>query len=140
MIINIYNRFEHINFNYNEIINDVCKVFENYNNELSLILINNNEIHKMNKEYRSIDRPTDVLSFESDEEDYIGDIFISIEKVVEQAIEYNHSTNREFAFLLVHGILHLLGYDHMIKEDEEIMFKKQDEIMKELGEKYAKTI
>ena len=97
--------------------------------EVSVIIVNSEEIHSMNKQYRDIDRPTDVLSFEEYEDDYLGEIFICEEKVYEQAISYNHSNEREFAFLLTHGLLHLLGYDHIEKEDEEVMFKKQDELL-----------
>lgn len=140
MIINVYNNYGDLPFSYDEIVNDVEKVFKDYPKEASLILVSLDEIHQMNKTYRYIDRPTDVLSFESGEEEYIGDIFVSIDKVVSQAKDYGHSVTREAAFLLVHGILHLLGYDHMIKEDEIVMFTKQDEIMKELGEKYGKTL
>lgn len=140
MTINIYNNYGELPFNYDDIISDIEKVFENEEKEVSLILVTLDEIHEMNKDYRHIDRPTDVLSFESGEEEYIGDIFVCIEKVISQANDYGHSVTREAAFLVVHGILHLLGYDHMIKEDEEIMFKKQDEIMEKLGGKYGKTI
>ena len=83
----------------------------------------------MNLDFRNIDRPTDVLSFEEQEDDYLGEIFICDEKVYEQAQSYGHSNEREFAFLLTHGLLHLLGYDHIEKEDEVIMFKKQDELL-----------
>lgn len=103
---------------------------------MSLILVDASEIHRMNKEYRGLDRPTDVISFEEDDEEddtYLGDIFICIDKVYEQALAYGHSKEREFAFLLVHGILHLSGYDHIQKEDEIIMFAKQDEILNNLG-------
>ena len=96
---------------------------ENVDNlEFNVIIINNEEIHKINKEYRGIDRPTDVISFALEdykdikyENDYrvLGDIYISIDKVKEQAKEYGHSEKRELAFLAVHGLLHLLGYDHM---------------------------
>ena len=68
-------------------------------------------------------------SFEEYEDDYLGEIFICEEKVYEQATSYNHSNEREFAFLLTHGLLHLLGYDHIEKEDEVIMFQKQDELL-----------
>ena len=91
--------------------------------------MNSEEIHEMNKQYRDIDRPTDVLSFEEYEDDYLGEIFICEEKVYEQAISYDHSNEREFAFLLTHGLLHLLGYDHIEKDDEVIMFQKQDELL-----------
>ena len=105
----------------------------------SYIYVDLNEIHRINKEYREIDRPTDVISFayvdNCDSEDLpleLGDVFICKEKVFEQANEYKHSVLRECAFLITHGILHLLGYDHMNKEDEQIMFGLQDRILSEL--------
>lgn len=116
---------------------------ENVDNlEFNVIIINNEEIHKINKEYRGIDRPTDVISFALEdykdikyENDYrvLGDIYISIDKVREQAKEYGHSEKRELAFLAVHGLLHLLGYDHMKKEDEKVMFSKQELILDGYG-------
>ena len=107
----------------------------------NIIIVDNEYIHKINKEYRGIDRPTDVISFAlEDEKDFIeyefrvlGDIYISLDKVKEQASMYGHSFLRELSFLTVHGLLHLLGYDHMVKEEEEVMFKKQDEILNEFG-------
>jgi len=136
MIINLYNNLEEeIKFDYEGIINTFEKGLEE-EKEVSLILVSLEEIHRMNKEYRGLDRPTDVISFEeTDEEDenYLGDIFICIDKVYEQAKSYEHSNEREFAFLLLHGILHLSGYDHIEKEDEIIMFKKQDELLEKLG-------
>ncbi len=108
---------------------------------ISVSLVDNEFIHNMNKEYRGIDRPTDVISFafldnedrealyKSKEPVCLGDIYISVDKAKEQAEEYGHSLNRELSFLFVHGLLHLLGYDHMTKEDEEIMFTLQDEIL-----------
>lgn len=102
-------------------------------------LCDNLTIQKLNKEFRNIDRPTDVLSFEYGykEEDhrnldipkYLGEIYISIPKAIEQAKDYNHSLNREISFLFVHGLLHLLGYDHQDEDEEKIMFKLQDEIL-----------
>ena len=116
---------------------------ENVDNlEFNVIIINNEEIHKINKEYRGIDRPTDVISFALEdykdikyENDYrvLGDIYISIDKVKEQAKEYGHSEKRELAFLAVHGLLHLLGYDHMEKEDEKVMISKQELILDGYG-------
>ena len=108
---------------------------------ISVSLVDNEFIHKMNKEYRGIDRPTDVISFafldnedrvslyKSKEPVVLGDIYISIDKAKEQAVEYQHSLERELSFLFVHGLLHLLGYDHMNEEDEKVMFKLQDEIL-----------
>ena len=136
MVINLFNNYnDEIKFDYNAIIDNIQKGI-NEDIELSLILVDINGIHNINKEYRGIDRPTDVISFclEDEEDDkYLGDIFVCIEKVYEQSKEYNHSKEREFAFLVVHGILHLLGYDHMNKEDEEKMFTKQEELLKKLG-------
>ena len=115
---------------------------ERLNNCVFNIIITDNEyIHKINKEYRGIDRPTDVISFAlEDNTDFIepefrvlGDIYISLDKVKEQASLYEHSFLRELAFLTIHGLLHLLGYDHMNEEDEKVMFSKQDEILNEFG-------
>lgn len=115
-----------------KIISDLENLFNDEfdcDKEVSVIIVNVDEIHKMNLDFRNIDRPTDVLSFEEHEDDYLGEIFICDEKVYEQAQSYGHSNEREFAFLLTHGLLHLLGYDHIEKEDEVIMFKKQDELL-----------
>ncbi len=97
--------------------------------------------HQINKEYRHVDRETDVISFAFlDNEDreallkkkgdvVLGDIYICIEVAKRQASEYGNTLNRELRFLFVHGLLHLLGYDHMTKEDEEIMFPLQEKIL-----------
>lgn len=103
----------------------------------NVIFVDNKTIRDINREYRGIDRDTDVISFAlEDNEDIkfefgrlLGDIYISVDKMKEQAIEYGHSELREMAFLTVHGLLHLLGYDHMTKEDEEVMFKEQELIL-----------
>ncbi len=109
--------------------------------EVSLTIIDDAYIHELNKKYRNIDRPTDVLSFAFNEADYIddvnipnmlGDIFISIDTASKQAKEFGHSLKRELSFLFCHGLLHLLGYDHMKKEDEEIMFGLQNKILDKL--------
>ena len=103
-------------------------------------IVNNEQIHEINRDYRNVDRPTDVISFAFlDDKNEIqpkdgspislGEIIVSFEKAEEQAKEYGHSLNREMSFLFVHGMLHLLGYDHMNKEDETVMFKLQDEIL-----------
>lgn len=107
----------------------------------NVIIINNEEIHRINKEYRGIDRPTDVISFALEDDDtfiktdkrILGDIYISIDKARQQAEEYGHKLLRELCFLTIHGILHLLGYDHMTKEDEEVMFGLQERILSEYG-------
>lgn len=133
---------EEININdLNNIIEYTLKYEKVENAILNVIIIDNEKIHTINKEYRGIDRPTDVISFAlEDDKTFIktdfrvlGDIYISIDKVYEQAIIYNHSIRRELSFLTVHGVLHLLGYDHMKKEDEIVMFKKQEAILNELG-------
>ncbi len=106
----------------------------------NVIIVNNEYIHKLNKEYRGIDRETDVITFALEDDKtfnpeirILGDIYISIDKAKSQANEYNHSLIRELSFLAVHGFLHLLGYDHMKKEEEEVMFKLQEEILDEVG-------
>lgn len=125
----------------NKIINLTLKK-ENVSNAMfNVIFLYNDEIHKINKEYRNIDRPTDVISFAlEDDKSYpkldvriLGDIYISVDKIKSQALEYNHSEKREISFLLVHGLLHLLGYDHMKEEEEKIMFSLQEEILNEAG-------
>lgn len=105
----------------------------------NIIIIDNPRIKEINRDYRKIDRETDVISFALEDskdleyEDFrlLGDIYISIDKAVSQSIEYNHSLLRELSFLSIHGLLHLLGYDHMKEEDEKIMFKKQEELLNE---------
>lgn len=115
---------------------------------INITLTNNEEIHIINKQYRNVDRPTDVLSFpmyERDEipelrrknnmfaEEILGDIIISIPKVKEQSEEYGHSFERELAYLTTHGMLHLLGYDHMIDEEKEQMRAKEEKILERLN-------
>lgn len=104
----------------------------------NIILIDNKEIKEINCKYRNIDRETDVITFAlEDNEDNVkgmdfrvlGDIYISIDKTYEQAKLYGHSVKRELCFLATHGILHLLGYDHMNEEEEKIMFKRQEELL-----------
>lgn len=103
----------------------------------NIIFVSNKEIHEINREYRHTDRVTDVISFAlEDNQDVVyqdfrllGDIYIAIEVAYDQAIEYNHSKEREVCFLATHGLLHLLGYDHMTEEEEKIMFKEQEELL-----------
>lgn len=127
-----------------------------YEVQINVLLTDNEGIHRFNKEYRGIDKETDVLSFpnldfespadftieESREADYfdpdsgeliMGDIIISVDKVTEQAESYGHSTRREFAFLVAHSMLHLCGYDHMEPEEAAIMERKQELILNGLG-------
>ena len=115
--------------------------------EIYITLTNNEEIHKINKEYRNVDRPTDVLSFpmyerdeipnlreeaKNDVEEILGDIIISIPKIKEQAEEYGHSYERELAYLTTHGMLHLLGYDHIIEEEKAIMREHEENVLEKL--------
>jgi probable rRNA maturation factor len=127
-----------------------------YEAEINLTLTDNEGIHAINKEFREIDRPTDVLSFpmlnyetpgdfsfldDEDSDDFnpdtgealLGDIVISIEKVYEQAENYGHSTEREYAFLITHSMLHLFGYDHMEEQEAKVMEEKQREILEQMN-------
>lgn len=111
---------------------DITAVMEGYKEgEISFALVDNEQIQELNKEYRGIDEPTDVLSFPMDEEIW-GDIIISTEKVLSQAEEYGHSLERELGFLAVHGILHLLGYDHQSAEEEAMMRLKEEKVLNKL--------
>lgn len=119
-----------------------------YEAEVNLVITDNEEIKRINRQFRQIDAPTDVLSFpmipfeapgdyqmiEEDETSYInpdtgnvvlGDIMISVQRVLSQAEEYGHSVIREYSFLIAHSMLHLLGYDHMEKEEADVMEQKQ---------------
>lgn len=123
--------------------------YEQYENpcEVSVTLTNNEEIHKLNRQYRGVDRPTDVLSFPLFDYDgvseeppvdelmgMLGDIVLSLEQARLQAEEYGHSFQREIAFLTVHSMLHLLGYDHETGEEDEMdMRHRQSEIMQAMG-------
>ena len=116
--------------------------YQNLTNvDFNVILVSEDKIHEINKEYRGIDRPTDVISFalednkdiEYDNYRLLGDIYICDNKVFDQAKEYGHSVKRELSFLAVHGLLHLLGYDHMKPEDEKVMFGLQEEILDKYG-------
>lgn len=146
-----------LGINYKEIADKVIEAALDYEKcpyecEVNVILTDNPGIHEINKESREIDRPTDVLSFPMAEyevpsdferleeeqpecfhpetgELMLGDIIISLDKVKEQAESYGHSMEREYAFLLAHSMLHLMGYDHMEKDEETVMFQKQEEIL-----------
>lgn len=109
------------------------------NSIFSIIFVDDKKIHELNREYRNIDRITDVISFafednmniHNDDIRVLGDIYICVPQAIRQAELYKHDLNRELSFLAVHGLLHLLGYDHMTKEDEKIMFGLQKEILDE---------
>ncbi len=109
-----------------------AKLEELTTGEISFALVNNEIIQKLNKQYRNQDKPTDVLSFPMDDELW-GDVVISTEQAVLQAKEYGHSLKRELAYLAVHGILHLLGYDHLKPEDKSIMRDREEQILKALN-------
>ncbi|MCC0683482.1 rRNA maturation RNase YbeY [Clostridioides sp. ZZV15-6383] len=121
-----------------------CLDYEGYddNYEVSLSFVDNKEIHELNREYRGVDRVTDVLSFPllSDdfddvelEEESLGDIVISLERALEQSIEYNHSFEREVCFLICHSMFHLLGYDHDTDENTKEMREKEEHILNKLN-------
>lgn len=149
-----------LDLNYTEIANLVTEGvldYENcpYESQVELLLTNNDEIQRINNEFRGIDHPTDVLSFpmieyespadfsslEEDDSNFdpetgeliLGNIVISKEKVLAQAEEYGHSVKREFAFLIAHSMLHLLGYDHMEEDERLVMEEKQRSILANLG-------
>ena len=121
----------------NEYIKYVVKKLGLERCEFNIIIIDNEKIREINREYRNIDAETDVISFALEDTDNIkiddyrvlGDIYISIDKCYSQAMEYGHSRERELCFLATHGILHLLGYDHMNVSDEEKMFTFQEELL-----------
>jgi len=113
---------------------------------LSIVITDNENIREINREQREIDNPTDVLSFPGYEKDeweeiksnigetvYIGDIVVSKEKIIEQAKEYETGFDREFCYLIAHGMLHLMGYDHMIEDEKKVMREKEEEIMKKIN-------
>jgi len=148
-------------FNYSELAEKIvgfCLDYSNfpYEAEVNLTLTDNNGIHEINKEFRNIDRPTDVLSFpmlqyetpgdfsfleDENSDDFnpdtgeamLGDIVISVDKVIEQAESYGHSVEREYAFLITHSMLHLFGYDHMEEEEAKVMEEKQKDILQKMN-------
>ncbi len=97
----------------------------------SIIFVDKREIKQLNKRYRKLNKITDVLSFPSEEEDYLGDIFICLPQAIKQAEDFQHSLAREIGFLAVHGYLHLLGYDHQTAEAEKLMREKQEAILQQ---------
>lgn len=138
MKVNYFNQTEGNTKEYQKLIQSIFKPLGS-KKEFNIIFVSKEEIQRINREFRKIDRVTDVISFSlcDDEElvptNELGDIFICVDRAIEQAKEYEHSISREIAFLAVHGYLHLCGFDHMTKEDEEIMFKKQDDILNQAG-------
>ena len=127
-------------------INDIiveALYYEGYddNYEVSLSFVDNEEIHELNREYRGVDRATDVLSFPlltddfdvEIEEESLGDIVISLERALEQSEEYNHSFEREVCFLVCHSMFHLLGYDHDTEENTKDMRKREEDVLNKLN-------
>ena len=125
------------------ILERACQVLDRKGDwSLSVIYVTPEQIHEINRDYRNVDRPTDVISFAIqddmsdmliEEDQYeLGDIFINVQAIRDQAKAYGHSIRREACFLFCHGLLHLMGYDHMKEEDEKVMFALQDEILDEL--------
>ncbi len=138
------NDLVNVDFDYrylNDVIELLLKHEQIKNAYFSIIFVDDKEIKRINKEYRGIDKVTDVISFAlEDMSDNInndirilGDIYICIPRMLEQATYYGHSIKRELSFLTVHGMLHLLGYDHMKEEDEKVMFGLQELILNEAG-------
>lgn len=123
----------------NDVIERTLKHEKVKNATFSIVFVDNEKIQYLNKNYRNIDRITDVISFAFEDNTrivynnvrFLGEIYICIPRMIEQAKEYGHSETRELAFLTVHGLLHLLGYDHMTEEDEKEMFALQEVILNE---------
>lgn len=145
MILEISNRQERLlpDQKMKDLFEEIIKktlVFENRKGSytVSLSLVTAEEIRQLNQQYRGKDKNTDVLSFPIDEqfqleeEKILGDIVISTEAAIEQAKEYDHSVEREIAYLFIHGLLHLLGYDHLESGDKENMRKVEEEILTQL--------
>lgn len=156
MDLEIYDETKKVSAHQLELLKNILNYAGNYfhladNTELSVTLMDNDHIHEINKKYRGVDKPTDVISFAMEEDDpdetpiiipdelkdqipeNLGDLMISMDKVKEQADYLGHSTDRELGFLAVHGFLHLNGYDHMRAEDEKKMFGLQREILDGYG-------
>ena len=144
---NTYEIFNETSYDLDSEIKDLYKLLEFAlkrekldNVEFNVIFVDSDTIHDINKTYRNVDRVTDVISFALEDNETIkldhrllGDIYICIERAKEQAQEYGHSFKRELSFLTIHGLLHLLGYDHMEPEEEKVMFQKQEDILNEFG-------
>ncbi len=124
-----------------DLLNYALKKEKIQNAEFNIIFVDNEKIKEINRQYRGIDKVTDVISFALEDDRtfpisdirMLGDIFVSVDKMKTQAQEYGTGEKRECAFLIIHGLLHLLGYDHMTKDEEKIMFKRQEEILDGYG-------
>ncbi len=136
----IDNEYGYKNYSYlRKVLNGALKHEKVTNAMFSVIFVDEETIKNINRDYRGLDRVTDVISFAFEDNGkmvynnvrLLGEIYICIPRMIEQSKEYGHSEKRELSFLAVHGLLHLLGYDHMKKEDEEVMFAKQELILDE---------
>lgn len=138
MKVNFFNESNENVKEYQKLINRIFKGIGT-DKEFNIIFVDKEEIRRINNEYRKIDKVTDVISFAlCDDLDLVqtnelGDIFICVERAKEQALEYGHSELREFAFLAVHGYLHLCGFDHQTEEEEKEMFERQENILNSAG-------
>ncbi len=121
------------NFCYENIVNEVCEALSLSNKEISFLLTDDNKIQQLNKQYRNKDYPTNVLSFESGDDVVLGDIVISFDTLLRESIENNKSFDDHFTHLVIHGILHLLGYDHIIDSDAQIMEQIEIDTLKKLN-------
>lgn len=136
MKIKVFNNYGVLGFPYRKVVKLLQSEFTNRfikHKEVSLIFINEEEIKRLNWEYRKIDKVTDVLSFPNDDAQYIGEIFIAVRQLKKQAEELKHSKQRECAFLITHGLLHLLGYDHQNELEEKEMFTLTEDILQTCG-------
>ncbi|PKK99470.1 MAG: rRNA maturation RNase YbeY [Tenericutes bacterium HGW-Tenericutes-2] len=131
MKINLYNQTSEDIKEIKKLLKKVFRSIKQKNN-MQIIFVSQEEIRELNKNFRNIDKSTDVLSFPNDDEldSSIGDVFISIEQARLQANDYGHSFEREIGFLAVHGYLHLLGFDHHSESEEKLMIEAQENILK----------
>ncbi len=131
MKINIINSFNKEDYSetINLVLNKAGNLTNNQKKAINIILVNNEEIQRLNKTYREKDYPTDVLTFPDGYLNNLGDVFVSIPKMIEQSAELGHSEKRELGFLVVHGFLHTLGYDHQNDEEEKVMVELQNKIL-----------
>ena len=128
-IINSFNQEDYQNV-INLVLTKASNLTGNQNKSINIILVDNLEIKRLNKEYRMKDYVTDVLTFPDGYLNNLGDVFVSIPKMIEQAEDLGHSTNRELGFLVVHGFLHTIGFDHQTQDDENEMTELQERILK----------
>ena len=133
---NLYQNYDYLN----EVINHTLEVMDAKESIFTIIFVTKEEIHELNKQYRGVDRVTDVISFAlEDAHDVslsdirvLGDIYICIDRMKEQAIEYGHSFERELAYMVVHGFYHLMGEDHIEEEDKKQMREKEENVLNKL--------